>query len=551
MKKYKKYVLGCSLFASMGIAAFHAEDKYFELAKNLDIFATLYKEVNTLYVDELNPAKMIRVGIEAMLAQLDPYTNFYPEDDIEEVRTMSTGKFNGIGATLTPYKGAFYVTNVYKDSPADVVGIKIGDEVLAIGKISITNRTELEVSRLLKGQTGTSVRITLKRYGVAKPIFFEVARGVVKTPNVPHYGMVNEEVGYIQLTDFSPTAASEIKDAFEELKASGMKKVILDLRNNPGGLLNMSIDICNFFLPKGQTIVETRGRLPEWNKVYKAMNNPLDTEIPVAVLINSGSASASEIVSGTLQDYDRAVVIGQQSFGKGLVQITKDLSFNAKLKVTTAKYYTPSGRCIQAVDYSNRKEDGSVGKIADSLRRSFTTQAGRIVYDGGGVQPDVITPAKTFSVVTNELIRQRKIFDFATRYYHENNPANIPGKGFLITDETYNSFVEWLVMQNFSYVTPLEKQLLSLKKTLEESLLKETVNGEIKAIEQKIRQDKQEDLKKFKEEIRDLLSMEIVGRYHYQNTAKFIAFEKDVEVQTAVSILQNSSKYAELLRVKK
>ncbi|MFN3783898.1 MAG: S41 family peptidase [Spirosomataceae bacterium] len=551
MKKYKKYVLGCSLLASVGMAAYNVEDKYFELAKNLDIFATLYKEVNTLYVDELNPAKMIRVGIEAMLAQLDPYTNFYPEDDIEEVRTMSTGKFNGIGATLTPFKGSFFVTTVYKDSPADVAGIKIGDEVLAIGKISVTNRNELEVSRLLKGQTGTNVRLTLKRYGAAKPIFLDVARGIVKTPNVPHYGMVNEEVGYIQLTDFSPTAASEIKDAFEELKAAGMKKVILDLRNNPGGLLNMSIDICNFFLPKGQTIVETRGRLPEWNKVYKAMNNPLDTEIPVAVLINSGSASASEIVSGTLQDYDRAVVIGQQSFGKGLVQITKDLSFNAKLKVTTAKYYTPSGRCIQAVDYSNRKEDGSVGKIADSLRRSFTTQAGRIVYDGGGVQPDVVTAAKSFSVVTNELLKQRKIFDFATRYYHENGTTTIPGKGFFITDETYNSFVEWLVMQNFSYVTPLEKQLLSLKKTLEESPLKETVNGEIKAIEQKIRQDKQQDLKKYKEEIRDVLSMEIIGRYHYQNTAKFIAFEKDVEVQTAVSILQNSSKYAELLRVKK
>lgn len=551
MKKYKKYVLGCSLLASVGMAAYNVEDKYFELAKNLDIFATLYKEVNTLYVDELNPAKMIRVGIEAMLAQLDPYTNFYPEDDIEEVRTMSTGKFNGIGATLTPFKGSFFVTTVYKDSPADVAGIKIGDEVLAIGKISVTNRNELEVSRLLKGQTGTNVRLTLKRYGAAKPIFLDVARGIVKTPNVPHYGMVNEEVGYIQLTDFSPTAASEIKDAFEELKAAGMKKVILDLRNNPGGLLNMSIDICNFFLPKGQTIVETRGRLPEWNKVYKAMNNPLDTEIPVAVLINSGSASASEIVSGTLQDYDRAVVIGQQSFGKGLVQITKDLSFNAKLKVTTAKYYTPSGRCIQAVDYSNRKEDGSVGKIADSLRRSFTTQAGRIVYDGGGVQPDVVTAAKSFSVVTNELLKQRKIFDFATRYYHENGATTIPGKGFFITDETYNSFVEWLVMQNFSYVTPLEKQLISLKKTLEESPLKETVNGEIKAIEQKIRQDKQQDLKKYKEEISDVLSMEIIGRYHYQNTAKFIAFEKDVEVQTAVSILQNSNKYAELLRVKK
>lgn len=551
MKKYKKYILGCSLLTSIGLVAWNTEDKYFELAKNLDIFATLYKEVNTLYVEDLNPGKMIRVGIEAMLAQLDPYTNFYPEDDIEEVRTMSTGKFNGIGATLMPYKGDFYVTTVYKDSPADIAGIKIGDEVVAIGKINITNRSELEVSRLLKGQTGTSVRISLKRYGVAKPIAFEVSRGVVKTPNVPHYGMVNEEVGYIQLTDFSPTAASEIKDAFEELKAAGMKKVILDLRNNPGGLLNMSIDICNFFLPKGQTIVETRGRLPEWNKVYKAMNNPLDTEIPVAVLINSGSASASEIVSGTLQDYDRAVVIGQQSFGKGLVQITKDLSFNAKLKVTTAKYYTPSGRCIQAVDYSNRKEDGSVGKIADSLRRSFTTQAGRIVYDGGGVQPDMITATKTFSVLTNELIKQRKIFDFATRYFHENTSKEIPGKGFRITDEAYTSFTEWLVMQNFTYLTPLEKQLISLKKAAEESPLKDSIKGEIKAMEQKILQDKQQDLKKYKEEIMDLLSIEIVGRYHYQNTTKFIAFEKDLEVQTAVSVLQDTNKYAQILRIKK
>ncbi len=539
IKKISLFVVGtCIILLGVG---FRADDRYFEMARNLDIFASLYKEVNTLYVEDLNPNRLIRKGIEAMLAELDPYTNFYPEDDIEEVRTMATGKYNGIGASVMDYQKKYFISQVFEGSPADLAGIKVGDEVLAIGPVSLANRSEMEVNRLVRGQSGSRVKLTIQRYGQAKPIQIEVTRGVVKTPNVPHFGMVTADVGYIQLTDFSATAAREIQDAYEQLAAQGMKKLILDLRGNPGGLLNMAIDICNFFLPKGQVIVETKGRLDEWNKVYKAVNDPLNLDIPLAVLINGRSASASEIVSGTLQDYDRAVIIGQQSFGKGLVQTTRDLSFNTKLKVTTAKYYTPSGRCIQAINYGQRSETGEVTKVPDSLRVAFKTQKGRTVYDGGGVTPDVVTPAPVQPLVLQELIRQKKVFDYATHYFYR-HPKEIPGSQFV---PPYEDFVQWLVMQSFTYQSAAEKQLYKWA----ELSGKEGVayQEELKSLEKKFAQTKQNDLQKHKEVILTELTREILGRYHYQKAAKFLAFEKDPEVMEAVRVLSDVSLYRKIL----
>ncbi len=350
MKFIRRFTIAVLCVISFSFIAFKTDDRYFEIAKNLDIFMTMFRELNAYYVDEINPTKAIRNGIEAMLKQLDPYTNFYPEDDIEDVMTMMTGKYNGIGATVSHRDNKHIVVMLYENSPADKAGMKIGDEIIKIDGVDLLARKDVDMGRLLKGQTGTTVKIQVKRYGKASPLELVVGREIVKTTNVPNYGMINDETAYIQLNDFTATAAKEVKSAFNELKGQGMKKLILDLRGNPGGLLNMAVEISNIFIPKDQLIVETRGKVKEWNHRYLSLEAPLDIEIPVAVLINSQSASAAEIVSGTLQDYDRAVLIGQRSFGKGLVQTTRDLSFNTKMKITTAKYYIPSGRCIQALD---------------------------------------------------------------------------------------------------------------------------------------------------------------------------------------------------------
>src|SRR5690606_10371586 len=373
----------------IGAFAFRNDDRLFEIARNLDIYATLYKELNTYYVDEINPNTVIKTSIDAMLESLDPYTVYYSEDDIEDFMTLTTGKYNGIGALVNSANGRYTVMMVYEDTPAEKAGIRIGDEILKIDDVDVAARRGVESGKMLKGQTGTTVKLTVKRFGHPTPIDIIVGRDVVKVTNVPYYGMLNEEVGYIDLKDFTATAAKEVQSAFNELKGKGMKKLILDVRDNPGGLLDMAIAISNFFIPKGKEIVSTKGKISDWNKKYVATNAAIDTDIPLIVLTSSRSASAAEIVAGVMQDYDRGVLIGQRTYGKGLVQTTRDLSFNTKMKVTTAKYYIPSGRCIQAIDYSSRNEDGSVAKIPDSLMTAFKTANGRTVYDGGGVLPDI------------------------------------------------------------------------------------------------------------------------------------------------------------------
>lgn len=547
MKRIRKFSIIIFIFLAIPFVAFKYDDRYFEIAKNLDIFATMFKELNAYYVDEINPNKAMRISIESMLKQLDPYTNFFPEDDIEDYMTMATGKYNGIGATVSHQNNKHLVVMIYEGSPADKAGMKIGDEILKVDGVDVVARKGVDMSRLMKGQTGTTVKMQIKRYGQNSPLELTVGRDIVKTLNVPHSGMINDEVGYIQLNDFTATAAKEVKSAFSELKSQGMKKLIFDLRGNPGGLLNMSVEICNIFLPKDQLIVETRGKVADWNKKFMSMENPMDTEIPIVVLVNSSSASAAEIVSGTLQDYDRAVVIGQRSFGKGLVQTTRDLTYNTKMKITTAKYYIPSGRCIQALDYSHRNPDGSVGRVPDSLKTAYKTKNGRTVYDGGGVDPDIKTEVPQMASVTANLLAKNVIFDYATKYYFE-HVNDKPQEKFALKDSDYQDFTNWLKSRNFTYSTSMEKSIDNLEASAKKENSFDAVQESLKSLRDKINQSKQQDLVKHKADIKEQLEAEILSRYYYQKAMKFVSFERDKEVQEALTLFKDMPKYQSILK---
>ncbi len=547
MKRIRKFSIIILIILAIPFVAFKYDDRYFEIAKNLDIFATMFKELNAYYVDEINPNKAMRLSIESMLKQLDPYTNFFPEDDIEDYMTMATGKYNGIGATVSHQNNKHLVVMIYEGSPADKAGMKIGDEILKVDGVDVVTRKGVDMGRLLKGQTGTTVKMQIKRYGQNSPLELTVGRDIVKTLNVPHSGMVNDEVGYIQLNDFTASAAKEVKSAFSELKAQGMKKLIFDLRGNPGGLLNMSVEICNIFLPKDQLIVETRGKVADWNKKFMSMENPMDTEIPIVVLVNSSSASASEIVSGTLQDYDRAVIIGQRSFGKGLVQTTRDLTYGTKMKITTAKYYIPSGRCIQALDYSHRNPDGSVGKVPDSLKTAFKTKNGRTVYDGGGVDPDIKTEVPPMASVTANLLAKNVIFDYATKYYFEHVNEK-PQEKFSLKDADYQNFIAWLKTREFTYSTSMEKSIDNLEASAKKENSLDAVQENLKLLREKINISKQQDLVKHKADIKEQLEAEILSRYYYQKAMKFVSFDRDKEVQEALTLFKDIPRYQSILK---
>lgn len=524
-------------------------DRYFEIIKNLDIFTTLYKELNTYYVDEVNPTDLMEVGIEAMLESLDPYTNFIPENRIEDYRIMSTGQYGGIGTAMGKFDGRNVVLMSFERSPAEKAGIKIGDEIIAIDQVDITGLDTEEINTLLKGQIGTSLEVTVKRYNQKKPLTFTVQRDRINIESVPYYGLVDNDIAYIRLTEFSSGAGADVRSALIELKDKGAKKVILDLRGNGGGLLNESIDVSNVFIPKGYEVVSTKGKIEEWNKSYKSEKNPVDVNIPLVVLINGTSASASEIVSGVMQDYDRGVLVGQRSFGKGLVQATRPLSYNSQLKLTTAKYYTPSGRCIQAIDYSLRNEDGSIGKIPDSLKNEFTTKAGRTVYDGGGVTPDVEVTDEGFAPITIELIRNGHIFDFATAYYYKNQ-NNVPDpNSFVITENLYAEFSEWIKGKDYAYTSDTEKLIAKLKEQSKDDKYHQFISQELAQLENEIQLHKSDEIKIFEKEIKLALKDEIISRFHKRQGMIEASFESDLEVTKAIEILNDSDKYQNLLSV--
>jgi carboxyl-terminal processing protease len=492
----------------------------------------------------------MRTGIEAMLKSLDPYTNYISAAEIEDYRFMSTGQYGGIGAMVGRRDSKVIVTEPYENSPAVKAGLRAGDVIVQIDneKITTENVKNLDVRDLLRGQPKSKVKLVVEREGTPGTLTMDLERDDIKILNVPYWGMIDDQIGYISLTGFTADAAKEVKAAFEDLKAKnpGMKSLVLDLRGNPGGLLFEAIDISNLFLPKDELIVETRGKMEGSLKSYTARNNPVDIGIPLAVLVNRRSASASEIVSGVMQDLDRGVIVGQRSYGKGLVQTTRPLSYNSQLKITTAKYYTPSGRCIQAIDYSNRNEDGSVGKIPDSLQKAFKTHNGRTVYDGGGIAPDVEVVPEELHTVTQELIRKYMIFDFATRFRNSNETIP-PARQFKITDEIYDDFVAFCRSKAFTFESKTEKEFVKFKELVKAEHYHDELAADFKAIEAKIMKEKEEDLINFRAEISELLRDEIVMRYYYKRGEIEASFDLDPDVLEAIKVLRDPDRLRKIL----
>lgn len=521
-------------------------DRYFEIAKNLDIFATLFKEVNAYYVDEINPNTLMKTGIDAMLESLDPYTNYIPEDDIENFRTLSTGQYGGIGAQTRRINGKVFIRMIFEETPAHHGGLKIGDKVVAIDDIPIKGLSRDEISKLMKGQINTPVSLTVKRYNKPDDIKLQFKREKITIKSVPYFGMIDNEIGYLKLTEFTMHAGREVKIAVEELKEQGAKKIILDLRDNPGGLLIEAVNIVNVFVPKGKEIVYTKGKINENNSSYKTLNNAVDADIPLVVLINSGSASASEIVSGAVQDLDRGVLVGERSYGKGLVQTTRPLSYNSQLKVTTAKYYIPSGRSIQVIDYSHRKSDGSVGKIPESLKSAFKTRNGRVVYDGGGIAVDIEVKNTSLPPIATSLLFGGLLFDYVTEYYYSHDEI-APASEFELSDQEYNEFINWLKGKNYSYTTKVEKKAEELTASAKQEEYYNEIKDDLIKLKENILKNKNADLYLKKNIIKYLLEEEIVSRYYLEKGEIEVSFAKDEVLIEAINVFKNLDRYHQIL----
>jgi carboxyl-terminal processing protease len=521
-------------------------EKYFEVAKSLDIFATLFKEVNAYYVDEVEPEKLIRKGIDAMLSSLDPYTDYIPEDELESFRITTTGQYGGVGAMIGVINKRTVITHPYRNFPAERVGIRVGDEIISVDGKNVQGKSTSEISALLKGQPKTEVIVHVKRYGKKDNIVFKIKRERISVSNVTYYGLIDNDIAYIKLDDFTPGAAREVGDALVELKKLGARKLILDLRENPGGLLHEAVNIVSLFIPKGSEVVSTKGKVAEWNKVYKTLNTPLDMEIPMVVLTSEGSASASEIVAGSLQDYDRAILVGQKTFGKGLVQTTRPLSYNSQLKVTTAKYYIPSGRCIQELDYTHRKDDGSVEKFADSLKHEFKTKNGRKVFDGGGLDPDVLVEDDYLGTVTIALLNSGLIFEYASKFCAE-NPTQPDLKNFKLSDDQYQNFATWLAENNFSYSTPLEKTTDEMLEAAKKDSYYAALKDELINLKNKINTNKVSDVLRFKDQIAFYLEEQIAFHYSLSEGQAEVSLQRNREIVEAKRVLTNIENYKRLL----
>jgi carboxyl-terminal processing protease len=521
-------------------------EKYFDIAKSLDIFATLFKEINAYYVDEVEPQKLIRKGIDGMLESLDPYTDYIPEDEIESFRISTTGQYGGIGALIGIINKKTVVTFPYKDFPAYRSGIKVGDEIISVDGKDVQGKSTSDVSALLKGQPKTEIEIKVRRYGQKNDLTFKIKREKISIDNLAYYGLVESEIGYIRLDDFTSGAANEVSSALIELKQKGAKKIILDLRENPGGLLHEAVNVVSLFIPRGEVVVSTKGKVEEWNKTYTTLNSPVDTQIPMIVLVSEGSASASEIVAGSLQDYDRAVLVGKKTFGKGLVQTTRPLAYNSQLKVTTAKYYVPSGRCIQALDYTHRKDDGTVERVADSLKSEFKTKQGRKVYDGGGLDPDVTVEYEPVGTVTSALISSGWVFEFASRYCAE-NPNQPDLKSFHLTDNDYEKFMKLIKENKFSYSTALERNTKLLIETARKEKYYNELEGQLNLLKNKIDASKSTDMIRFKSEIKQILEEQIAFHYLQNDGQAEVSLPRDKAVLEARRILNDASVYKKIL----
>lgn len=534
-----------TIFASSAVFLTSAGSKNFEITKNLDIFSTMFKELVVNYVDDINVSGMMKAGIDGMLSTLDPYTTFIPESEIEDVRFMTTGQYGGIGAVIRPRNDRIIVVEPYEGFPAYKAGLLPGDFILEINGQSIAGRNEDEVRTLLQGQPGTSLSLMIERDGVQRNKSLE--REVVRVDNIPYYGMLDENTAYIKLTGFTQRASREVRDAFTELsEAHNVEAVVLDLRDNGGGLLHEAVNITNFFIPKNQLVVSTKGRLPDRSTTHRTLNDAIDLDIPLAVLVNRRSASASEIVAGAIQDFDRGVVVGHRTFGKGLVQNVVPLSYNTQLKITVAEYFIPSGRSIQAINYAERREDGSVAEIPDSLKTPHETRGGRKVYDGGGIEPDVPVTRPPIAHVTQGLVQQLMIFDYATHFQRRHDSIPPPDE-FFISDDIYQEFMEFITRKDFSYKTKSENLLNELQKAANKENYYEAIEPELKNLQQMIHREKDRDIMTFRREIEQLLREEIVSRYHYQKGRVVVSLASDPDVEKALLLLADQQSYQNIL----
>lgn len=548
----KKNIL-IALIAIIGLGSISfTGSQYFEISKNLEIFTSLYKEVNTYYVEDVDPNEFIQTGIDAMLKSLDPYTTYYPESEIENYRFQTTGKYGGIGSYIKRKADYIIISEPYLNSPAAKAGLIAGDKIIAVDDKQIKGKTSDEVSKLLKGQPGTKLTVQVLRPkldGTDQELEIEITREEVKMKNVPYFGVVKDGIGYIKLEHFTQDAGKEVENALKDLKKNNanLKGIVLDLRGNTGGLLNEAVTISNVFLKKNQLVCFTRGKVEDWDKDFKTTKEPLDTEIPLAVLTNRNSASASEIVSGAIQDLDRGVVIGQKTFGKGLVQTTKRLDYNTTLKVTTAKYYIPSGRCIQAINYDERDKNGTAKKTADSLKVAFKTANGREVFDGGGIDPDVKIEVKQLSYIASNLMREDLIFDYAT-IFKLNNKSIAAAQDFKLTDAAYEAFKEWVADKDYDYQTESELVIEELEKAAKKDEYLAAIESTLEQLKQELSHDKAKDLMTYKEEIKMMLESEIVKRYYYNKGAIENYFNYDKELKEALDVLASEEKYEALLK---
>lgn len=549
LRKSRIYIV-LILLLTAGISTgflMNEETRDFRIAKNLDIFYSLFRELNTFYVDEINPDKVIKAGMDNMLKTLDPYTVYYPESEVDEFTIMTTGKYGGIGSLVRNSGDYVVISEVYKGFPADKAGIKAGDLLKKVDGISLKGFPTDKVSEKLKGNPGTEIILTIERNG--KEIDYNLNREKIVIPPVPYFGMIDSKTGYIMFTNFTQNCIDDVKNALTSLKDKNPRQIILDLRGNPGGLLSEAVEIVNLFVGPGNEVVSTKGKVKQFDEDYKTVKSAVDEKIPLAVIINRSSASASEIVAGAIQDLDRGIIVGQRSYGKGLVQITRPLSYNTQLKVTTAKYYIPSGRCIQARDFSHPNEDGSVGIIPDSLISEFKTRNGRIVKDGGGIAPDIEIMPETLSQIATELYLRNYIFDFATSYYWAHPEIKSPDQ-FSFTNKDYSDFQTYLVNRDFSYKTVTEQSLNELIINAKKEKYYEIHKDLLIALEKDIAHSLDQDLTLFKNEITDLLEDEILRRYFYEDGAIAWRIQKDEQVRKAIEVLNNAEEYESVLKRK-
>ena len=539
----KKYIIPvlASAFLFVGVSF---KNDFFEIAKQIEIFTTLFKEVNSNYVDETNPGDLMDKAIKGMLASLDPYTNYFNEADVVKFKINNTGEYTGIGALISRKEDQLIIKEPYKNFPADKAGLKAGDAIIQIGDVVLKDFKD-DASQLLKGSKNTKIDIKYIRQG--KTLSTQLVLDEVEIKSVPFFGKIDTKTGYIVLTHFTKKASTEVKDALEQLKKEGAERIVLDLRDNPGGLLNEAVNICNLFVPKNETIVTTKSKVEKYNNTYKTTREPVDLSIPLVIIVNGKSASASEIVAGALQDLDRAVVLGSRSFGKGLVQRPIDMSFGTQVKVTISRYYTPSGRCIQALDYTRKDRNGVATRTEEKNYNAFKTRKGRTVYDGGGIQPDIELAETQVSAVANAVLRNEAIFDYATTYYYKN--PNLGNTIPTITDADYTDFKQFLKTKKFNLDTETE---VNLKKTLaaaKKEKIDESITAEYQQLLNAIQKSEWNALDKNQKEIKNLLLDEIIKRYQYQEGLYQYYIKSNPEIKKAVSVLSTSAEYNSILKL--